>query len=254
MLTGAAPISEQILYFFNWVGIQVFEGYGMTETSGIISIQTEGEVKIGSVGRAIPGTELKITEDGEICVRGEQNISGYYKDEEASNELLKPDGEGGYWLHTGDVGHLDEDGFLFITDRMKDILITSGGKNVAPQNIENLLKTSPYVSQALVYGDRKPYLTALITLDEDEINKFGRDRKILYQDLGDLSRKPEVLDLMRSEVHKMNSELASYETIKRFRILEEDFDQDKDEITPTFKIRRKIIIKHYNNLIDEMYA
>ena len=254
MLTGAAPISEQILYFFNWVGIQVFEGYGMTETSGIISIQTEGEVKIGSVGRAIPGTELKITEDGEICVRGEQNISGYYKDEEASNELLKPDGEGGYWLHTGDVGHLDEDGFLFITDRMKDILITSGGKNVAPQNIENLLKTSPYVSQAMVYGDRKPYLTALITLDEDEINKFGRDRKILYQDLGDLSRKPEVLDLMRSEVHKMNSELASYETIKRFRILEEDFDQDKDEITPTFKIRRKIIIKHYNNLIDEMYA
>ena len=254
MLTGAAPISEQFLYFFNWVGIQVFEGYGMTETSGIISIQTEGEVKIGSVGRAIPGTELKITEDGEICVRGEQNISGYYKDEEASNELLKPDGEGGYWLHTGDVGHLDDEGFLFITDRMKDILITSGGKNVAPQNIENLLKTSPYVSQAMVYGDRKPYLTALITLDEDEINKFGRDRKILYQDLGDLSRKPEVLDLMRSEVHKMNSELASYETIKRFRILEEDFDQDKDEITPTFKIRRKIIIKHYNNLIDEMYA
>ena len=254
MLTGAAPISEQILYFFNWVGIQVFEGYGMTETSGIISIQTEGEVKIGSVGRAIPGTELKITEDGEICVRGEQNISGYYKDEEASNELLKPDGEGGYWLHTGDVGHLDDEGFLFITDRMKDILITSGGKNVAPQNIENLLKTSPYVSQAMVYGDRKPSLTALITLDEDEINKFGRDRKILYQDLGDLSRKPEVLDLMRSEVHKMNSELASYETIKRFRILEEDFDQDKDEITPTFKIRRKVIIKHYNNLIDEMYA
>ena len=254
MLTGAAPISEQILYFFNWVGIQVFEGYGMTETSGIISIQTEGEVKIGSVGRAIPGTELKITEDGEICVRGEQNISGYYKDEEASNELLKPDGEGGYWLHTGDVGHLDEDGFLFITDRMKDILITSGGKNVAPQNIENLLKTSPYVSQAMVYGDRKPYLTALITLDEDEINKFGRDRKILYQDLGDLSRKLEVLDLMRSEVHKMNSELASYETIKRFRILEEDFDQDKDEITPTFKIRRKVITKRYNNLIDEMYA
>ncbi len=187
-------------------------------------------------------------------MKGSQNIAGYYKNETATDELLQPDEKGNVWLHTGDVGHLDEDGYLFITDRKKDILITAGGKNVAPQNIENLLKTSPYVSQSMVYGDGKPYLTALITLDEDEIAKFARDRQLLYQDLGDLSTKPEVIDLIDSEVDRKNSDLASYETIKKFRILEEDFDQDKDEITPTFKIRRKVIVERYSEILNGMYA
>ena len=254
MLTGAAPISKEILHFFYWVGLQVFEGYGMTETSGIISIQTEGEVKIGSVGRATPGTELKILDDGEICVRGEQNINSYYKNEQATEELLKPDSKGGYWLHTGDVGYVDEDGYLFITDRKKDIIITAGGKNVAPQNIENLMKTSPYISQAMVYGDRKPYLTMLVTLDEDEITKFARDQKLLYKDLSDLSKKEEVIELMNAIMKEKNKELASYESIKKIRILEEDLDQDKDELTPTLKVKRKVVTEHYNELLEGMYS
>ena len=254
MLTGAAPISKEILHFFYWVGLQVFEGYGMTETSGIISIQTEGEVKIGSVGRATPGTEIKILDDGEICVRGEQNINSYYKNEQATEELLKPDSKGGYWLHTGDVGYVDGDGYLFITDRKKDIIITAGGKNVAPQNIENLMKTSPYISQAMVYGDRKPYLTMLVTLDEDEITKFARDRKILYKDLSDLSKKEEVIELMNAIMKEKNKELSSYESIKKIRILEEDLDQDKDELTPTLKVKRKVVTEHYNALLEGMYS
>ena len=142
---------------------------------------------------------------------------------------------------------------MFITDRKKDILITAGGKNVAPQYIENLLKTIPYVSQSMVYGDAKPYLTALITLDEDEITKFARDNKILYQDLSDLSKKREVFDLLKNKIQLMNENLPSYETIKKFKILEEDFDQDKDELTPTFKVKRKVVIDNYKVLLDSMY-
>lgn len=254
MISGAAPISPEIIHYFNWVGITIYEGYGMTETSGVISCNYPGNVKIGSVGKVMPETEVRIADNGEICVRAPQNITGYYKNDEATRELLKSDGNSGFWLHTGDVGHFDEDGYLFITDRKKDILITAGGKNVAPQNIENLLKSSPYVSLAMVTGDRKPYLTALITLDEDEITKFARDRKILYQDLADLTKKQEVLDLIHHEISQMNRDLASYETIKKFRILEEELDQDKDEITPTLKVKRKVVISHYQHLIDGMYG
>ena len=149
---------------------------------------------------------------------------------------------------------MDEDGYLFITDRKKDIIITAGGKNVAPQNIENLLKTSPYISLAMVYGDKKPYLTALITLDEDEIAKFAKDNRIMYQDLPDLTKKQKVLDLLNSEISQLNRELASYETIKKFRILEEELDQDKDEVTPTLKVKRKVVINNYQDLISEMYS
>ena len=253
ILTGAAPISREIIHFFNWVGLDVYEAYGMTETSGVITIQSEGKTKIGSVGIPIPGTELKILEDGEICCRGEQNIQGYYKNEEATNELLKPDGEGGFWLHTGDVGHIDEEGYLFITDRKKDIIITAGGKNVAPQNIENLMKTSPYISQAMVHGDKKPYLTMLVTLDEDEITKFARDQKILYQDLGDLTKNEEVIKLLNHVVKEKNKELASYESIKKFRILKKELDQDKDEVTPTLKVKRKVVTANNQDLIAGMY-
>ena len=211
-------------------------------------------MKIGSVGQVMPDTNIRIADDGEICVLGSQNISGYYKNDDATNQLLQADDKGELWLHTGDVGYLDEDDYLYITDRKKDILITAGGKNVAPQNIENFLKTSPYVSQAMVYGDRRAYLTALITLDEDEITKFARDRKLLYRDQGDLSKKPEVIDLIGGEIGNKNRELASYETIKKFRILEEDFDQDRDEITPTFKIRRNVIVTRYKDLLNNMYV
>ncbi|HJL78393.1 MAG TPA: long-chain fatty acid--CoA ligase, partial [Candidatus Marinimicrobia bacterium] len=245
MISGAAPISPEIIHYFKWMGITIYEAYGMTETTGVISCNKPGFVKIGSVGQLLPETEVKIADDGEICVRAPQNIKEYYKNEEATNELLKPGSNDSFWLHTGDVGHIDEDGYLFITDRKKDLIITAGGKNVAPQNIENLLKTSPYVSQAMVFGDKKPYLTALITMDEDEIAKFARDHKLLYQDLANLSKKEEVHELYRQEVHLKNEKLASYETIKKFFVLEEDFDQDKDELTPTLKVRRKVVTERY---------
>ena len=254
MISGAAPISPNIIHFFHWIGLDIYEVYGMTETTGLISANQMGKAKIGSVGQIYLDTEVKITEDGEICSRGPQNISGYYQNEDASNELLKKDDEGNEWLHTGDVGHIDEDGYLFITDRKKDLIITAGGKNVAPQNIENLMKTSSYVSQAMVYGDRKPYLTMLLTLDEDEIVKFARDRKILYQDLSDLSKKQEVIELLHHEISTLNKELASYESIKKFHILEEVLDQDKDEVTPTMKVKRKVVIANYQSCIDQMYA
>jgi len=254
MISGAAPISPNIIRYFHWVGLDIYEVYGMTETTGVISANRMGRVKIGSVGEIYPDTEVKIAEDGEICSRGPQNISGYYRNEEASSELLIQDEQGAVWLHTGDVGHIDDEGYLFITDRKKDIIITAGGKNIAPQNIENLMKTSSFISQTIVYGDRKPYLTMLVTLDEDEIAKFGRDQKILYQDLADLSKKQEVVDLLHHEISALNKELASYETIKKFRILEEELDQDKDEITPTLKVKRDVVFAHYQYLIDEMYA
>jgi long-chain acyl-CoA synthetase len=254
MISGAAPISPNIIRYFHWVGLDIYEVYGMTETTGVISANRMGRVKIGSVGQIYPDTEVKIAEDGEICTRGPQNILGYYRNEEASNELLIQDEQGAVWLHTGDIGHIDDEGYLFITDRKKDIIITAGGKNIAPQNIENLMKTSSFISQTIVYGDRKPYLAMLVTLDEDEIAKFARDRKILYQDLADLSKKQEVVDLLHHEISALNKELASYETIKKFRILEEELDQDKDEITPTLKVKRDVVFANYQYLIDEMYA
>ena len=253
MISGAAPISPEIIHYFKWMGITIYEAYGMTETTGVISCNKPGFVKIGSVGQLLPETEVKIADDGEICVRAPQNIKEYYKNEEATNELLKPGSNDSFWLHTGDVGHIDEDGYLFITDRKKDLIITAGGKNVAPQNIENLLKTSPYVSQAMVFGDKKPYLTALITMDEDEIAKFARDHKLLYQDLANLSKKEEVHELYRQEVHNKNEKLASYETIKKFFVLEEDFDQDKDELTPTLKVRRKVVTERYRDILENLY-
>ena len=253
MISGAAPISPDIINFFKWMNITILEGYGMTETTGIISINLPHAVKIGSVGKPYPNTKIKIAEDGEICVMAPQNIKNYFNNKDATDRLLESNNNGNYWLRTGDVGYIDDDGYLFITDRKKDILITAGGKNVAPQYIENLLKTIPYVSQSMVYGDAKPYLTALITLDDDEITKFARDRKILYQDLSDLSQKRVVVQLINNEIQFINEKLPSYETIKKFKILEEDLDQDKDELTPTFKVKRKVVIDNYKILLESMY-
>ena len=254
LLSGAAPISPNIIRYFHWVGLDIYEGYGMTETTGIVTGNKIGKAKIGSVGQALANTEIRIADDGEICTKCPQNISGYYNNEQGTKELLIPDKNGDVWLHTGDIGYLDDDGYLFITDRKKDIIITAGGKNVAPQNIENLLKTSPYISLAMVYGDKKPYLTALITLDEDEIAKFAKDNRIMYQDLSDLTKKQKVVDLLNTEISQLNRELASYETVKKFRILEEELDQDKDEVTPTLKVKRKVVINNYQDLINKMYS
>ncbi len=245
-LSAAGYLDPDVFQFFQNNDIQLLSGYGMTEATGGITLTFPDEYVVDSVGQKLPGIELRISDEGELLLKGPYISAFYYADP------LTPSTDDG-WFHTGDIGHIDEDGFLFITDRKKNILVTSGGKNVAPQNIENLLKTSSYVSQAMVYGDKKPYLTALITMDEDEITKFARDHKLLYQDLADLSKKEEVHELFRQEVHIKNEKLASYETIKKFFVLEEDFDQDKDELTPTMKVSRKVVTERYKDILENFY-
>jgi long-chain acyl-CoA synthetase len=232
------------------VGLNVVEAYGMTESSALITANRPWENRLGSVGKAIPKTEMKTAGDGEVLTRGPHVSQGYYKNEMATRKTIDENG----WLHTGDMGKIDEDGFLWITDRKKDILITAAGKNVAPQNIENLMKTSKYVSQFMVFGDRRKYLVGLLTLDEDEVTKYARDRQLIYSDLKELSQLLEINDLISSEVLRLNGKLASYETIKMFRILEEELSQDDDEVTPTLKVKRNVIEKRYGHLIEEMYG
>ena len=248
IISGGAPISKEILEFFHAAGILPLELYGITESLGC-SMNRLDSYRFGSVGAAVPGAQIRIAEDGEILVKSDMVFKGYLKDPEKTREVLSEDG----WYATGDIGTLDPDGFLWITDRKKDILITAGGKNVAPQNIENALKTSPYISQAMVYGDRKPYLTALITLDPDEIKKWAQSQRIETRDYNTLTAHPKVFDLVESIVQEKGRELARYEQIQYFRILPEEFSQDGGTLTATLKVRRREVIKRYGDLLEEMY-
>ena len=234
-ISGGAPLAREIAEFFHTIDILIIEGYGQTECTTASNVNMPTGFRFGTVGPAIPGVEVRTTDDGEILVRGPNVFAGYYKDEGATREVLDEDG----WLHTGDVGHID-DGFLTITDRIKDIIVTAGGKNVAPQNIENALKGSRYVSQALVIGDRRPYLTALITLDEAETAKLpqGTDLEALVQEV----------------VDDWNRDKASFEQVKRFTILPRDFSADEDEVTPTMKLKRKIVAEHFAGEIEALYT
>ncbi len=248
-VSGGAPISQELIEFFHSVGILILETYGQSETSGSVVQNRMDDYRFGSVGRVYPGSEIKLLEDGEILYRGPAATPGYLKAPEATKELLDKDA----WLHTGDIGEFDEDGYLFITDRKKDIMITSAGKNVAPQNIENLLKTSIYISHACVFGDARKYLTAIVTLDEDEGVKYARDNKIIFKDLKDLTRKPEIIKLIDSVVKEKNKKLHRVEQIKYCRILEEELEQDEGEITPTMKIKRKNLYERNKDLVESMY-
>jgi len=239
-----------LIDYFHSVGILILESYGQSETSGSVVQNKAGDFRFGSVGRIFPGSEVKLAEDGEILYRGPASCLGYFKDKEATRELIDDEG----WLHTGDVGRFDGDGYLYITDRKKDIMITSGGKNVTPQNIENLLKTSKYISHACVFGDGRKYLAALVTLDEDEALKYARDHKIIFRDLRDLTKKPEIVKLIANVVKEKNDKLHRVEQIKKFRILEEELDQDEGEITPTMKVKRKIMYERYKDLVESMYS
>jgi long-chain acyl-CoA synthetase len=230
-LSGGAPLAQEIIEFFHTLDILVLEGYGLTECTTAATVNRPGRFRFGTVGPALPGVEIRLAEDGEVLLRTDTIFGGYYKDEAATREVLPGDG----WLRTGDVGALDEDGFLTITDRKKDILVTAGGKNVAPQNLENALKTSPLVSQALVIGDRRPYVTALITLAED-VPHEGVDERI--QEL----------------VDEVNRDRSRYEQIKRFAILPRDFSAEEDEVTPTLKLRRRVCQEHFAEEIERLYA
>ncbi len=248
-VSGAAPIAAEILEFFYAAGVPVLEGWGMTETTSIGTVNLLEQIKFGTVGRAVPGVEIRIAEeDGEILIKGPNIFREYWRNPEATAETLI-DG----WLHTGDVGELDEDGFLTITGRKKDIIITAGGKNLTPSNLENDLKQSPFISQAVMFGDRKPYPVALITLDAEEILPWARERG-LPEDLAALSEADEVRELVQRELDRANAGYAQVEQVKRFKILDHDLEIDSGELTPTLKVKRNVIYERYGDLFEELYG
>ncbi len=246
--SGAAPISHNILKFFQSIGIPIREGYGMTETTGITHMSDEFNFKLGTVGKSLPETEVKIAEDGEILVKHKGIFKGYYRDPENTSQALI-DG----WMHTGDVGEIDKEGYLKITDRKKDLIITAGGKNIAPQYIENLLKFSPYINDAVVIGDRRKYLVALVVIDEENVVNYAQQLKIQYTTYASLTKTEEVVKLIQDEVNKVNNQLARVENIRKFRILDKKLYQEDGEVTPTMKVKRKSINAQYNDLIESMY-
>ena len=233
-VSGAAPLSPDVMEFFHALGVPVVEGYGLTETASSATVNAPGDFRIGTVGRPVEGAEIRLADDGEILIRSSSVFAGYFKEPEATAAALTEDG----WLRSGDVGEIDDEGFLRITDRKKDLIITAGGKNIAPQNLENALKTSRFVSQALVVGDRRPYVTALLTLDDAEVASSGRDPQELAQEL----------------VDDVNRDRTRVEQIKRFVILPRDFSQEEGEVTPTLKLRRTVIHEHFADEIERMYA
>ena len=247
-VSGAAPISHEILKFFQSIGIPIREGYGMTETTGITHMSSEVDYKVGTVGRALPETEVKIAEDGEILVKHTGIFKGYYKDEEQTKEVLI-DG----WMHTGDVGVIDDEGYLKLTDRKKDLIITAGGKNVAPQYLENLLKFSPYINDSVVIGDGRKYLTALIVIDEENVTKYAQDNKVQFTTFATMTRAPEVISLIQEEVDKVNKQVARVENIRKFKIIDKKLYTEDGEVTPTMKVKRKSINAQFGDLIESMY-
>jgi long-chain acyl-CoA synthetase len=247
--SGAAPIAQEILEFFYACGAPVLEGYGMTETATASTVSTQDAYKFGTVGRPLPGAEVKIADDGEILIRGPHIFGGYYKMEDKSFGAIE-DG----WLHTGDLGELDEDGFLKITGRKKDIIITAGGKNLTPANLENDLKQSRWISQAVMHGDRRPYPVVLITLDPEEIPHFAKEHGLPEDDVAALAREPKVQELIQGVLDEVNSRYARVEQIKKFVILDHDLSQETGELTPTLKVKRNVVNEKYADLFERLYA
>jgi long-chain acyl-CoA synthetase len=246
--SGAAPIAREILEFFWACGVPVLEGYGMTETATAATISTIEDHKFGTVGRPLPGVQLKIGEDGEILIKGPNIFEGYHHNADASFGAVE-DG----WLHTGDLGSIDADGYLSITGRKKDIIITAGGKNLTPANIENDLKRCRWISQAVMHGDKRPYPVVLITLDEEEIASFASEHN-LPQEPAVLAREPAIRELIEREVDRVNAGYAQVEQVKRFAILEHDLTQAGGELTPTLKVKRNVVNEKYAALLDSLYT
>jgi long-chain acyl-CoA synthetase len=247
-ISGGAPLAKEIAEFFDAIGIRIYEGYGLTECTTAATKNTQERYRFGTVGPALPGFELQLAEDGELLIRSETVFAGYFKEPEATAEVLAPDG----WLRSGDIASIDADGFVTITDRKKDILVTAGGKNIAPQNLENDLKTSRFVSQAIVVGDRRPFPAALVTLDPVEIGKWASEQGI-EGDPAALASDPRVHDLVARIVDEVNAGRSRYEQIKRFAILPRDFEMDRGEVTPTLKLRRRVVLDHFADEVDSLY-
>lgn len=246
-ISGGAPLSREVGEFFLACGITICEGYGLTESTTAMAVNHPKDFRLGSVGKVFEGTEVKIAADGEILVKGDIVFQGYYENEAATKEVLS-DG----WLHTGDIGDFDREGFLYITDRKKDLIVTAGGKNIAPANIEGALKATQYISQAFAFGDRKPYITALVTLDPDEIATFAETNG-LSSDLYELVAEPKVQELIETAVAQVNASVGRVEQVKRYRILPIDFTQETGELTPTLKLKRKVVTERYGQWIEDMY-
>ena len=248
-VSGGAPLAREIAEFFHAAGILILEGYGLTETTPVISANRPDSYKLGSVGQPLPNLEVKIAADGEILVRGPSIMKGYFNNPDATAEVLSEDG----WFSTGDIGYLDQDNFLHITDRKKDIIVTAGGKNIAPQNIENLLKLNRYIEQVCVIGDKQKYLTALVVPSFPDLDAFAKGRGLNIEDRPALVKEPAVRELFQAAVNEVNAHLARYETLKKFEILPVEFTQETGELTPTLKVKRKIVSSKYEKQIASMY-
>lgn len=247
--TAAAAVSPEVLRFFHALGIPVREGYGMTECTGFSFVQREGEVRLGTVGRAVPDLEFRLAPDGELLKRGDTVFAGYYRDPEATAATIR-DG----WLHSGDVAEQDPDGQLRIVDRKKAIFVTAGGKNVSPSLVENALKVSPYVKEAVVVGDGERFLAALVQIDFENVGQWATERRLPYTNFKSLSRLPEIRDLVAAEIDRANEGLAPVEQVRAFRLLDKELDHDDNEVTATMKVRRKTIYEKFAPLIAELYG
>jgi long-chain acyl-CoA synthetase len=248
-ISGAAPIAPEILEFFYGCGVPVFEGYGMTETATASTLSTIENHRFGSVGRVLPGLEARIADDGELLLKGPNIFQGYYRNDDASFGAVV-DG----WLHTGDLASIDEDGYVSITGRKKDIIITAGGKNLTPANLENDMKQSRWVSQAVMHGDRRPYPVMLITLDEDEVVPWAKEQSIEDTSTPALARDERVRALIQAELDAANAKYARVEQVKRFFILEHDLSQETGELTPTLKVKRNVVEDVYADRFEELYG
>jgi long-chain acyl-CoA synthetase len=248
--TGAAPIAPDLIRWYLALGIDMREVYGQTENCGVATVMPADRIKLGSVGKAAPWGEVKICPRGEILIKGDFLFMGYLNQPEKTAETIDAKG----WLHTGDVGSIDNEGFVRITDRMKDIIITAGGKNITPSEIENQLKFSPYISDAVVVGDKRPYLTCLVMIDQENVEKFAQDRDIPFTNYASLCRAAEVQDLIWREIEGVNANFARVETIKRFFLIERQLTPEDEELTPTMKLKRNYVNKRYAVEIDAMYA
>jgi long-chain acyl-CoA synthetase len=249
-ISGGAPLSQEIAEFFHASDILVLEGYGLTESSAASCVNRPEAYRFGTVGPALPGVEVRIAEDGEILLGGRGIMRGYYNLPQATAEALTEDG----WLRTGDIGVLDDDGFVKITDRKKDIIVTAGGKNIAPQNLENTLKARcAYVSQVIMHGDRRNFCVALITISEDAVAPWARAQGLAFSDYASLSALPQVHDLIWEAVAAVNSELASYESIKKIALLDHDLSQKEGELTPTLKVKRRVVEDKNRDLLNSFY-
>ena len=245
--TGAAPISPDQIRWFRALGVPLYEGYGMTETTGVVSLNSREREQVGSVGEPLPGTQVRIADNGEVLVQGGHVFAGYWRKPEKTAEDIR-DG----WLHTGDVGRL-EDGMLTITGRLKDIIITAGGKNITPAEIESRMKFSPYISDAVVIGDKRKYLTCLIMIDQENVEKYAQDRQVPFSNFASLCRAKEVLDLIDGVIREVNKQFAQVEQIKYFRLIDVLLTAEDEELTATMKLKRSFVEKKHKHLIDSMY-